>query len=153
MTLKEKIIMFDFFDDHKNPFMFLMNMDEEDAEAMESFDFESFSNPMAFMQQAFMMQMQFAASMFMMPMQMMRSMADMMKGAMKGEAEENSEAAAPRTIKMGNFNVSPEMLQKLMAMDMSPENLEKLQKVLDFAFAMVPDKKAETDPQENRDEQ
>lgn len=145
-------MMFDFSDDHKNPFMFMMNMDEDDAEAMESFDFASFSNPMMFMQQAFMMQMQFAAAMFMMPLQMMKSMAGMMSGAMDGGAEEKSEAA-PGTIKMGNFNVSPEMLQKLMAMDMSPENLEKLQKVLDFTLGMIPDKKAENDSQEVKDEQ
>ena len=148
--------MFDFSDDHKNPFMFLMNMNEEDAEKMESFNFEGFGNPMnpmMFMQQAFMMQMQFAASMFMMPMYMMKSMTDMMKGGMKGDAGEKSEEAAPGTIKMGNFNVSPEMLRKLMQMDMSPENLEKLQKVLDVAFAMIPDKKAENDSQEVKDEQ
>jgi hypothetical protein len=144
--------MFDFSDDHKNPFMFMMNMNEEDAEAMESFDFGSFSNPMMFMQQAFMMQMQMAAYMFMMPLQMMKSMAGMVSGAMNGETEEKSEAA-PGTIKMGNFNVSPEMLQKLMAMDMSPENLEKLQKVLDFTLGMIPDKKAENDSQEVKDGQ
>ncbi|MBE6040411.1 MAG: hypothetical protein E7219_05565 [Clostridiales bacterium] len=144
--------MFDFSDDHKNPFMFMMNMNEEDAEAMESFDFGSFSNPMMFMQQAFMMQMQMAAYMFMMPLQMMKSMAGMVSGAMNGETEEKSEAA-PGTIKIGNFNVSPEMLQKLMAMDMSPENLEKLQKVLDFTLGMIPDKKAENDSQEVKDGQ
>ena len=143
--------MFDFSDDHKNPFMFMMNMNEEDAEAMESFDFGSFSNPMMFMQQAFMMQMQMAAYMFMMPLQMMKSMAGMVSGAMNGETEEKSEAA-PGTIKIGNFNVSPEMLQKLMAMDMSPENLEKLQKALDFAFSMVPDKKEDKESREVTDE-
>jgi len=132
--------------------MFMMNMNEEDAEAMESFDFGSFSNPMMFMQQAFMMQMQMAAYMFMMPLQMMKSMAGMVSGAMNGETEEKSEAA-PGTIKIGNFNVSPEMLQKLMAMDMSPENLEKLQKVLDFTLGMIPDKKAENDSQEVKDGQ
>lgn len=144
--------MFDFSDDHKNPFMFLMNMDDEDAEAMGSFDFANFGNPMMFMQQAFMMQMQFAASMFMMPFQMMKSMAEMMKEGMNGGAEEKSEAPAPGTFKVGNFDVSPEMLQKLMQMDMSPENLEKLQKVLDFTFGMMPDKKAENDSQEGTDE-
>jgi len=144
--------MFDFSYDHKNPFMFMMNMNEEDGEAMESFDFGSFSNPMMFMQQAFMMQMQMAAYMFMMPLQMMKSMAGMVSGAMNGETEEKSEAA-PGTIKIGNFNVSPEMLQKLMAMDMSPENLEKLQKVLDFTLGMIPDKKAENDSQEVKDGQ
>lgn len=147
--------MFDFSDDHKNPFMFLMNMSEEDAEAMESmdsFNFEGFGNPMMFMQQAFMMQMQFAASMLMMPFQMMKSMAGMMTGGMDGDADEKSEAPAPGTIKVGNFNVSPEMLQKLMAMDMSPENLEKLQKVLDFTLGMIPDKKDEMNSQEVTDE-
>ncbi len=53
---------------------------------------------------------------------------------------------------MWNFDIYPEMLQKLMAMDMSPENLEKLQKVLDFIFCMIPDKKVERDSLEDTDE-
>ncbi len=63
-----------------NPFMFMMNMDEDDAKDMKSPGFEDFYNPMMFMQQAFMMQMQFATCMFMMPFQMMKSMAEMMSG-------------------------------------------------------------------------
>ena len=144
--------MFDFSDFQMNPFMFMMNMDEDDAKDMESPGFEGFYNPMMFMQRAFMMQMQFATCMFMMPFQMMKSMAEMMSGNMKEGDEDSQDAPASGTFKMGNFDISPEMLQKLMAMDMSPENLEKLQKVLDFIFCMIPDKKVERDSLEDTDE-
>lgn len=145
--------MFDFSNDHKNPFMFLMDMDDEDAEAMEQFDFGGFADPMMFMQQAFMMQMQFASFMFMMPFRMMKAMADMMKeAAPDGEEEKAAEAPAKNGIKIGGMDVPPELLQKLLYMDMSPENLEKLQKALDFAFSMVPDKKEDKESREVTDE-
>ena len=148
------IKMFDFSGFQKNPFMFLMNMDDEDAEAMEAFDFEGFADPMMFMQQAFMMQMQFASFMFMMPFRMMKAMTDMMKeAAADGEEEKAGEAQAQSGIKIGGMDVPPELLQRLLYMDMSPENLEKLQKALDFAFSMVPDKKEDTDSKEAADEQ
>ena len=43
--------------------------------------------------------------------------------------------------KLGNVTVPPELLKKLMQMEMSPENLEKLQKVLDFVLGSIPEQK------------
>jgi hypothetical protein len=37
--------------------------------------------------------------------------------------------------------IPPELLQTLLQMEMSPENLEKLQKVLDCMFAAIPENK------------
>jgi len=149
--------MFDFFDNQKNPLMFMMNMmntenlgdesaPEEDvcAEAMQLMK-QAFGMHMQMMRTMCMMHMQFASSMCMMPLQMTKAMAEMMAGKMSGAAEAGSKAPASGAFKIGNFDVSPEMLQKLLAMDMSPENLDKLQKVLDFVFGMMPDKKEEQD--------
>ena len=139
--------MFDFSDFQMNPFMFMMNMDEDDAKDMKSPGFEDFYNPMMFMQQMFMMNMMIMQNMFMMPMQMMQFMMNM--GNMNSDTQENGSeekagAAAPAGgFKLGNMNIPPEMLTKLMEMDMSPENLQKLQKVLDFVFSAMPDQKAE----------
>ena len=149
--------MFDFFDNQKNPLMFMMNMmnaesmgeqtipeqalDPELVEMMK----EAFGMHMQMMRMMCTMPMQFAGSMLMMPMQMIKPMAEMMAGKMSGAAEAGSKAPASGAFKIGNFDVSPEMLQKLMAIDMSPENLDKLQKVLDFVFGMMPDKKEEQD--------
>ena len=130
--------MFDFFNNQPNPFMFMMNMMGcEDAEEGET----AGAAPMPFMQQAFMMQMQFMQNMFMMPMQFMQGMAGMMN--MNGAAENAAGPAAERqgTFKLGNISIPPELLRTLMQMDMSPENLEKLQSVLDFIFEMMPEPK------------
>ena len=125
--------MFDFFDNQQNPFSFMMNMTgNENASENEASD----ADPMQFMQQMFMMQMQFMQTMCMMPFQMMHAMANMLsKGA---GAQETEEKAGNEGFKIGNFNVPPELLSKLMQMDMTPENLEKLQRVLDFMFESMP---------------
>ena len=151
--------MFDFFDNHKNPFMFMMNMmgsvnesEGEDSEGQNGFGMPFFSgmntdsDPMQFMQQAFMMQMQFMQNMMMLPMQFMQGMTAMMEqNAPAGEAEriENSSEAQQGGFKLGNMNIPPELLRKLMQMDMTPENLEKLQRVLDFMFEAMPEKTEE----------
>ena len=43
--------------------------------------------------------------------------------------------------KLGKLEIPPELLGRLMQMDMSPENLEKLQKLLDFVFDAMPQPK------------
>ncbi len=35
----------------------------------------------------------------------------------------------------------PELIRRLLYTDMSPENLEKLQKVLDFVLSAIPEEK------------
>ena len=39
------------------------------------------------------------------------------------------------------MQIPPEMLQFLLKLEMSPENLKKLQKVLDFSFSLLPESK------------
>ena len=158
--------MFDLFSSMQNPFVAMMNMDEDDEE--NSSEFESPSggfgfpvfpnmysgmdengmgmNPMLFMQQAFMMHMMFMQSMCMMPLWFMKGMADMMKNIPVSDQEADKSAAdsAPSQedgLKLGNMNIPPELLYRLLQMDMSPENLEKLQKVLDVVFAAIPESK------------
>ena len=130
--------MFDYFQKAHNSFGFpfsLQDMHTDDEE-----NTKDMLNPMLFMQQAFNMQMQFAQYMFMMPFYMMKGFADMtgMKGMFAGE-----DSQAQQGVKVGGFNVPPELLSKLMSIDMSPENLEKLQKLLDFVFAAMPEGKSE----------
>lgn len=125
--------MFDFFDNQQNPFAFMMNMTgNENASENEASD----ADPMQLMQQMFMMQMQFMQMMCMMPLQMMQGMANMLNK--NAGAEEVHEEAKNEGFKIGNFSVPPELLSKLMQMDMTPGNLEKLQRVLDFVFEAMP---------------
>lgn len=138
--------MIDFFDPKKNPFMSMMNPQGADgaqegqsawtppmpgmAQGMEA---------MQLMTQMFQMQMQLAQMMWMMPMQLMQGMASGM--AQMGAAAQKEGAAQPGGFQLGGMTIPPALLQKLLQMDMSPENLEKLQKVLDFLFAAIPENK------------
>lgn len=126
--------MFNWSDNGKFPFMGMMNMDNGNN-----------TNPMNFMQQAFMMQMQFMQNMTMMQIQFMENMMNtfnvmQMNSAMShpeqtpAQEETNASLQKQGGFKLGSMDVPPELLKKFMQMDMSPENLEKLQKALDFAF-------------------
>ena len=137
--------MFDFFDSSTNPFMAMMNPDqvEEDGKNF-AFPFSGTEagNPMVWMQQAWMMQMQFAMSMFMMPLQMMQGLTGFL-GAFRdaGDEGDDREPAQTEGFQIGSMTIPPEMLQGLMKLEMSPENLKKLQKFLDFTFSLLPDPK------------
>ena len=158
--------MFDLFSSMQNPFVAMMNMDEDEEEGNSEFEtpsagfgFPSFSNmysgmdengmgmnPILFMQQAFMLHMMFMQNMFMMPLWFMKGMADMMNNMSVPEQDTNKSAddSAPSQedgLKLGNMNIPPELLYRLLQMDMSPENLEKLQKVLDVVFSAIPESK------------
>ncbi len=128
--------MFNFLDSDKNPFMVMMNhMAASGAETEENKTADAGDvDPMQFMEQALKMQMQMARSMFLMPFAMMQGLADAM-GCKPGEAG----GAGQGGFKLGNMEVPPELLQMVLRMDMKPENLEKLQKVLDFVFSAVPE--------------
>ena len=135
--------MVDFFNNQENPFASMMSMmeDEEtetEAEAEESMEM---MNPLMWMQQAWMMHMQMMQFMWMMPMQLMSGAMEWMSQNTPAEdsaAVPAKNEAAPEGFKLGNITVPPELLKKLMEMDMTPENLAKLQKLLDFAFAAMP---------------
>ena len=138
--------MIDFFDPKKNPFMSMMNpLGADGAQEGQS----AWTPPMPgmaqgieamqLMTQIFQMQMQLAQMMWMMPMQLMQGMASGM--AQMGAAAQKEGAAKPGGFQLGGMTVPPALLQKLLQMDMSPENLEKLQKVLDFLFAAIPENK------------
>ena len=141
--------MFDFFDNQKNPLMFMMNMMnmdnmKEETDATE--DGTAGADPMQLVTQAFMLQMQMMQTMCMMPLQLMQGFAKMMNaggafGAVKPDAE--ASAGQPGGFKLGSFEIPPWLLTRLMQMDMSPENLEKLQSVLDFVFEAMPQPKDE----------
>ena len=154
--------MFNFFDGDQNMFMTMMNMGEaEDSDEKEDSLGGNDMNPFSFMQQAFMMQMrmmQMTQAMFMMPMQMMSAFMPMMDpqnfssmvtglkskmGSMTSMPE-----GAESGFKLGNISIPPALIRKLMQIDMSPENLEKLQGVLDFVFASMPQKKNDTEDEE-----
>jgi hypothetical protein len=152
--------MFDFFDPKKNPFISMMFPQGPDgaqegqnawmppmpgmppmpemppmpgmAQGMEM---------MQLMTQMFQMQMQLAQMMWMMPMQFMQFIQGMAGMAQTGAAAQKEGVAQPGGFQLGGMTIPPELLKKLLQMDMSPENLEKLQKVLDFLFAAIPEKK------------
>ena len=160
--------MFGFFDGNQNPFMMMNMFAGEDFGEQEDQDEKVGMNPMMFMQQAFMLQMQMMQlmqTMFMMPLQMMTSLLPMMEsfnpmsnaeefpeklkglkdkmGSMTGGDEGSKDG-----FKLGNFSIPPAMIGKLMQMDMSPENLEKLQGILDFVFEIMPNKKSDSESEE-----
>ena len=130
--------MFNFYDSDKNPFMVMMNHMAASAPDAEGTDAgEEDVDPMRFMQQAFMLQMQVARSMLMMPLTMMQSFAETFG------SQEETESSSQSGFRLGKFELPPELLQMVIQMDMKPENLEKLQKVLDFVFSVVPEPKPE----------
>lgn len=129
--------MTDFFNDQQNPFAALMGMMDPDNDSDETSE-DGELNPMMFMQQAFMLNMQMMQFMWTMPMQLMAGAVEWMSQNMPSQPEAKQPEAAPGGFKLGNFDVPPELLKKLMEMDMTPENLEKLQKLLDVVFAAMP---------------
>ena len=137
--------MFDFFDKNKNPFMAMKNPENlENQDNQEEDGANGEMNPMQFMQQAWALQMQIARNMFMMPLQMMKGFAGL-KGAAPdgGEAAEDGAPAQAGGFQLGPMQIPPELLRFLLKLEMSPENLKKLQKVLDFAFEMLPQSKSD----------
>ena len=162
-TIKQKLKekrrcrnMFEFFNGQQNPFMsnpFMAMMGAADTGNEETE--EKNADPMQFMQQLFAMQMQMAQNMMMMPLQMIQNitnmsgmpnmagmpgmpdLAGMFKGFGMAEKEEKTNGQK-EGFSLGGMNIPPELLKKLMQMDMTPENLEKLQKVLDFVFEAMP---------------
>ena len=93
---------------------------------------------MQMMTQMLQMHMQFAQMMWMIPVNVMQGMAGI---AQMGTAAQKGSAAQPGGFQLGGMAIPPELLQTLLQMEMSPENLEKLQKVLDFLFAAIPENK------------
>ena len=140
--------MIDFFDPKKNPFMSMMNPqgpdDTQEGQSAWTPPMPGMAQGMEAMQlmtQMFQMQMQLAQMMWMMPMQLMQGMAAGM--AQMGAAAQKEGGAHPGGFQLGGMTIPPELLRKLLQMDMSPENLEKLQKVLDFLFSAIPENKDE----------
>ena len=142
--------MFDFFDNQKNPLMFMMNMmnkanmDEETAPE----EAPAEADPMELMKQAFEMQMQMmllAQTLCMMPLQLMQSILSMLEAGIADEYEAKASAQEGQKggFKLGNMEIPPWLLAKLMQLDMSPESLAKLQRVLDFVFEAMPQPKDE----------
>jgi hypothetical protein len=82
--------------------------------------------------------MQMAQSMFLMPFAMMQGLAKAM-GSRPGGANATGQGG----FKLGDIEIPPELLQMVLQMDMKPENLEKLQKVLDFVFSVMPEPKSD----------
>lgn len=127
--------MFSFFDDQQNPFMNMMNGNNQTPD-------EDTTMPMvALMQQAFKLQMQFMQSMCMMPLFMMQSMSTMLGNLPGDVAPEKAATGHAGGFKLGDMEIPPEILGTLLSMDMSPENLEKLQKLLDLVFEVMPKSK------------
>ena len=141
--------MFNFDDNQKNPLMFLMNlMNRENAENADGSDGTSAEELMELMKDAFGMQMQMMQAMqtmCMMPMQFMLGFLDMMEaGISNADAPEAAAAEGQKGgFKLGNMEIPPKLLAWLMQIDMSPENLAKLQRVLDFVFDAMPQPKDE----------
>ena len=125
--------MFNFFDNQKNPLMYMMNMmNTESTRDAESPEKEPVDAELAeLLKQAFGMQMQF-----------MQGVAGIM-GLNRGtpdapRPEPDASAGQPGGFQLGGVEIPPQLLARLMQMDMSPENLSKLQKALDFLFEAMP---------------
>lgn len=140
--------MIDFFDPKKNPFLSMMNPQGLDGaqEGQSAWTppmpwmAQGMEEAMQMMTQMLQMHVQFAQMMWMMPLNIMQGMAGM---AQMGTAAQKGSAAQPGGFQLGGMAIPPELLQTLLQMEMSPENLEKLQKVLDYMFAAIPEKKDE----------
>ena len=96
------------------------------------------------MQQGFDIHMQMMQLAWTMPMNAMQVMTDLMEQAAKAAPAEGRAAAANRGgFNMGKMSIPPQLISMLMNLDMSPENLKKLQQGLDFVFGVFPVKKQE----------
>ena len=120
----------------------MMNMENtENADSNEGVDMAA----LQLMQQAMMMQMQLMQTMCMMPLQLMQSFLETLESAapelFRSEAGESEEQKGG--FQLGSLEIPPWLLAKLMQLDMSPENLAKLQRVLDFVFEAMPQPKDE----------
>ncbi len=141
--------MFNFDDNQKNPLMFMMNlMNRENAENADGSDGTSAEELMELMKDAFGMQMQMMQTMqtmCMMPMQFMMGFLDMMEAGISNADDPEAAAVEGQKggFKLGNMEIPPKLLAWLMQIDMSPENLAKLQRVLDFVFDAMPQPKDE----------
>ena len=144
--------MFNFFEIGKNPFMAMMNQEKSEEDGGNSstgFGFlfpgegtDGEMNPLQWMQQAVAMQMQLAWNMFMMPLQMMQGIAGSMGAARdSGDDAEDKAPAQAGGFQIGPMEIPPELLRFLLKLEMSPENLKKLQKVLDCTFSLLPESK------------
>ena len=139
--------MFNFSDNQKNPLMFMMNlMNRENTENADGSDGASAEELMELMKDAFGMQMQMMQTMqtmCMMPMQFMMGFLDMMEAGISNADDPEAAAAEGQKggFKLGNMEIPPKLLAWLMQIDMSPENLAKLQRVLDFMFDAMPQPK------------
>lgn len=136
--------MFNFFDNQKNPLMYMMNMmNTESTRDAESPEKEPVDAELAeLLKHAFGMQMQMMGMMCTMQMQFLQGVASMM-GLNRGtpdapRPEPDASAAQPGGFQLGGVEIPPQLLARLMQMDMSPENLSKLQKALDFLFEAMP---------------
>ena len=153
--------MFNFFDWNQNPFMMMNMFDSEDYNTGEDSEENMEMNPMLFMQQAFMLQMymmQMMQTMFMMPFQMMgqfmstmntknpAELVERLKGTLEAFAGVSGKKESG--FKLGDMSIPPAMIGKLMQLDMSPENLEKLQGVLDFVFEAMPKRRDDSEYEE-----
>ena len=142
--------MFDFFDNQKNPLMFMMNMmnTADTKEETAPVEAPARADPMELMKQAFEMQMQMmqlAQTLCMMPLQLMQSILSMLEAGMPDASAPEASAQEGQNggFKLGNMEIPPWLLAKLMQIDMSPESLAKLQRVLDFVFEAMPQPKDE----------
>ena len=137
--------MFNFFDNQQSPFPFMPNTENQNAGGTMNVA------AMQFVQQTWVMQMQMMQTMCMMPMYMMQGMAAMLGQGFR-VADEKSASGQTSGFKLGNMEIPPELLGMLLKMDMSPENLEKLQKVLDFVFEAMPESKSAAPAEGNEQE-
>ena len=151
--------MFNFFDNQMNPFMAMMTQmgafadgaapDSGDTERgnpvpdMEAGMKAGDMDPMELMQKAFLLQMQLNQTMLMLPFAMMQSFGKMVNTGADGAGEGGEGTGKQSGFKLGGFEIPPELLQMLLQIDMKPENLEKLQKALDFLFSAMPAAKAD----------
>ena len=94
------------------------------------------------MQQGFDIHMQMMQFAWTIPMNAMQVVIDLVDQA-AAPAEGHAAAANRGGFNMEKMNIPPQLISMLMNLDMSPENLKKLQQGLDFVFGVFPVKKQE----------
>jgi hypothetical protein len=114
-----------------------------DMENNQTNSFDS-SAMLSLMQQGFDMHMQMMQFAWTIPMNAMQVVIDLVDQAAKAAPAEGRDAAANRGgFNMEKMSIPPQLISMLMNLDMSPENLKKLQQGLDFVFGVLPVKKQE----------
>lgn len=133
------------FMQNMSPFQFMGNMNPCGPWNMQSGGWPNM-HPMMLMMNGFMMQnmmMQYMIFQFLQKSDPLGAMRDMMRGRDAENGTDTGSGQKGSGFSLFGVEVPPSVLRKLLSIDASPEDLKKLQSLLDAFFDRIPDPESE----------